>query len=119
MIKQLLLYLKLQSVLFIVIFLVTVLPLTLVFKYSPYQIEGIQYLFLVILLGLKVIFLKDRSYKRKIRKKVKTSLDKELGRPSPGNLLVKRVEDYENAQDVVLGLTAISILFVCVYFNKL
>ena len=104
--------------LFLILFLLTVLPLILFFQFSPYQVEGVQYLFLVSLLGLKVIFLKDRSYKKKIKKRVKASLDRELGRPAPGSLLIKRLEDYENAQDLVLGISALSILVVCVIYQK-
>jgi hypothetical protein len=112
-------YYKLQFKLFIVLNLVVILPLLLVYLYSPYEWKNLYWLVLTFLFALKIIFYKDGPYKKEISQTMREKLLVELGRPPSKTEVVNRIEFMITARDVVIITIGVFVIFLTLFFGKL
>jgi hypothetical protein len=117
--NKLLLYFRLQYKVFLLLVLLTTVPLLLVYLFSPYEWDNLYWLFLTLLFALKVIFYKDGPYKSKVSAGVRDKLTKELKRVPSKMEVVNRVEDLVQARDAMLVASGILIVLVSIVFGKL
>jgi hypothetical protein len=112
------LYIKHQKFYFIFLMGLFVLPLGLFLQFSTYQLPKVQYVFLATLFVSQYVFYNEKKYRRKIEESVTGILKKELGR------IPSRKEIYARSNQVIyyrglsIVFSALSILFLMVYFKQ-
>ena len=74
------LYIRLQYRLLITLLFICVVPLLLIYIFVPYRIEHLHFIFLTLLIGLRITFFGDVTYKLRLEKVVSINLAKELKR---------------------------------------
>ena len=112
---KLLLYFKLQFKFFLLSIIIIVLPYLAFIKFSPYQVDGMEYFILAFLLIAKFSYFQNSVYRKSIEDAAKSGLMKTLNRTPSKNEIVIRVNDYVNARDLMLGLTALCVMIIAVF----
>lgn len=113
------LYYKYQLKLFCTLTLVVVLPLVLVYLFSPYEWDNLYWLFLTFLFALKIIFYKEAPYKKELSSVMREKLTSELSRPPSKTEVINRIEDMIVARDVVIISVGVLVIFTTLFFGKL
>lgn len=111
--------LKYQYKLFIFLFCISILPLTLVYLYLPGEFDKSYYFFLTLLVGLRFSFFKGGLYLEKVRSNMRDVLAKEMGRIPSTNEIVKRVDDVVKSRDYAFGVSAVLVILITALFGKL
>jgi accessory gene regulator protein AgrB len=96
-----------------------VVPLVLVYLFSPYEWNNLYWLFLTFLFALKIIFYKEAPYKKELSAIMREKLTKELSRPPSKTEVVNRIEEMITARDVVIVSVGVLVIFVSLFFGKL
>jgi hypothetical protein len=68
-----------------------VLPLWLLFEFSPYPLPKVQYFVIGIIYLSNYVFFKESRYRAKIEKKVESQLKNELNRTPSKNEIIIRI----------------------------
>ncbi|WP_127716946.1 hypothetical protein [Halobacteriovorax sp. HLS] len=113
------LYYKLQFKLFAALNCLIVLPLILIYLYSPYEWDNLYWLFLTFLFALKIIFYKEAPYKKSLTQITREKLQSELKRSPSKMEVVNRIEDMVTARDVALVSVGVFVVFITIIFGKL
>jgi hypothetical protein len=111
--------LKYQFKLFIFLLVLTVVPLTLIYEFLPYEFDESYYFFLTLLVGLRFSFFKGQAYLDKVKKNIRDDMTAELGRIPSTNEMVKRVNEVVSSRDYVFGLCGVLIVLVVALYGKL
>ena len=112
-------YYKFQFKLFTILNIVVVVPLLLVYLFSPYEWANLYWLVLTFLFALKIIFYKDAPYKKQISHTMREKLQIELGRSPSKTEVVDRIEFMITARDVVIITVGVFVVFLTLFFGKL
>lgn len=105
-------YFTIQFKLLIVLLCIFPIPLFLFLRFSPYEVEGIQFFFLAFLIILKLSFFQNSTYKKTIEPVAKSKLSKKLKRTPSKSEIVQIVNDYANSRDIVLAINGVLILLL-------
>ncbi len=117
--SQVLLYMRLQYKLFLSLHFFCVLPLFLIYQFSPYPFDNLYFLFLALLLCLRIILFKDDTYLASLKKSVPTALASELGRVPSSSEIVVRVKAHLDSREYIFMIPGVLILVVAIIFGKL
>jgi hypothetical protein len=115
--KNILLYLKIQTVFLLSLLIMLVTPFILACLYLP-KIPYLFYLFLIILISLKLIVLDEQQYGAKIKGLVTRLLSKELGKTPSTTQIFNRIKFHILARDTSLVLSGLALIFSAIFFNR-
>lgn len=87
-------------------------------KFSPYQVEGIHFFFLLFLLISKFSLFQNSPYKKEIEVTARENLSKRLKRTPSKSEIVVHTNDYLVARDTMLGITGLAILIIGVFLKN-
>lgn len=104
--------------LFLFLFSITVLPLTLIFQFSPWEIPQIQYLFLGLLLVIRIVFFRQDEYKKNIKMVARERLRLKIGRVPSDPEIIDYIEKILNGRNVSFVAVTILTFFISVVYGK-
>jgi hypothetical protein len=116
--KSLILFIKYQKGYFFYLLILFVLPLGLLFQFSPYPVHKIQYIFLATLLASQSYYYRQKDFYRKIESKVTGSLKKELRRTPSLKEISSRSVRIEQHRSICIGLATTCIFLLMLYFQE-
>ncbi|OUR99764.1 hypothetical protein A9Q84_01690 [Halobacteriovorax marinus] len=117
--KQLLTYFKLQYKLFLTLILLVIVPLVLVYLFSPYEWDNLYWLALTFIFALKVVFYKEAPLKKKLIGEVRERFISKTGKVPSKMQIVRGVDEIIVARDVMLVSVGVCVLIVTLFFGKL
>ncbi len=101
--------------LFLFLCSVTVIPLGLILKFSPWELPQIQYFFLGLLFVIRIVFYREEEFKKNLKPAAKSALQKKIGRvpsdPETIDYIDKKVAGRNVAFFVVIVLTLVVSIF--------
>lgn len=95
-----------------------VLPLALVFQFSPYPVHKIQYVFLTTLLVTQLYFFNDKEFHRKIKSDVTSSLEKEFKNVPSAKEIRARSILIEKQRNLCIAMTCVCIFVLMLIFQE-
>ena len=117
MIYTSILYLKTQYKFIITLTLFIIIPFLLACIYLP-KIPYLFYLFMIILVSLKLIVMDEKRFRDNIRPKVIKQLKKKNGKTPSNNEIFKRLKFHIASRDTSLVFIGLSLVFIAIYFNR-
>lgn len=112
------LYIKYQYKYLFFLLVLTVMPLALFFKFSPYSLPKIQYVILGYLFMNHYFFFKEYKFRKKNEKNILIKMRKELKRTPSYSEINSRLNFICSSRVVSIFIAASLILVVMVYFKQ-
>lgn len=116
--KKLILYFKIQFFFLLALHLFIVGPFVAACLFLP-KIPYLFYLFLIIIISLKLIVLDEQKYGVKIKGYVIRMLSKELGKTPSTTQIFQRIKFHIMARDISLLIAGLSLVFSAIIFQRL
>jgi len=99
----------------LVVFLI---PLALFFQFSPYDLPKVQYVVLAVLFFSQYMTFNEKSFHKRIEKRVSKSLSSELGRTPSRNEIAERSRLIVYFRGITISACFLFIMFLMFYFKK-
>ena len=115
--KTIMLYFKNQYLHLLLGILFLSLPLYFLIKYLP-KIPHTQYLFICILIFLRLIVFNDKERMSKLRKKVTKELTREFKRVPSDQYIYNRIQFYLTSRDITLFFHLLIIIMISILFGR-
>lgn len=95
-----------------------VLPLGILFQFSPYPVHKIQYVFLTTLLVSQLYFFNNKVFHRKIKGEVTNSLEKEFKKVPSAKEIRARSIQVEKHRNLSIAFTCFCIFLLMLIFQE-
>lgn len=115
--KTIYLYLKNQYLYILTAVVFIIAPFTACVTYLP-EIPHTQYLFLIVLVLVKLLVFNDHHRKQKLKTRVTNELTKEMGKPPSTKIIFKRNQFYLLSRDITIMLTGLYLIIFSILFNR-
>lgn len=117
MARLVVLYFKYQALYLLFLLLVFTLPYALFLHFSHFDLPNVQYILLAVLAMSQYFFHRERDYTKKVERKVRVDLSKELSRVPSTKEIYARTRRVTRLRGTSVLLTAVSIVAVMIYFQ--
>ncbi len=117
--NKVLILLKTQSLYFCGLILIFVVPLLLLFRYSPYQIPYIQYFVLGFLYLFQYMRFNEKNYRLQKSPLAKKHLTQEKGKIPSRSKINQRLNEMVEARGISLFFAGALIILLIVTFKKI
>ncbi len=101
------------------LFSISSLPLALVYLFFPWEIPYLQYFFFTLIFVVRVIFFREKEYKKRLKKTAKNELHKKKGKIPSETQVLGLIEKKLEARDTSFLIAIVLVFVVLVFFSKL
>lgn len=104
--------------LFLFLFSISVLPLVLIFQFSPWEIPQVHYFFLGLLFVIRIVFFREDEYKKNLKPSARKNLHKKIGRVPSDPEVIDYIEKLLAGRNVAFFVVIVISLIVTVGYGK-
>lgn len=114
--KNLILFFKVQYKLLGLLILMAPIPLYLLLS-QKLEIPYLPYFFLILLFALKLLAFQSMPTSKNIMEKAALSLESQLKRKPSKQLIINRAQFIHTSRDIALAIAGVGVIFISIFFK--
>lgn len=104
--------------LFLFLFSISVLPLGIIYQFSPWEIPQVHFFFLGLLFVIRIVFFQEDRYKKNLKPVARAELQRKIGRVPSDPEVIDYIEKLLSGRNVSFIVAIVLCLVITVIFGK-